>query len=76
MMREGFLILRRIIESDRRGALLVETAMTIPVLITMVLGGIEVTRFVLLRQSLDRAATTVGDLVSQAPKLTEDDIPF
>lgn len=59
---------------NRRGALLVETAMTMPVLIAMVLGGVEVTRFVLLRQSLDRAATSVGDLVSQAPKVTEADI--
>lgn len=62
-------MIRRLLESlrrDRRGSLAVEVAMTVPVLATLLLGGVEMTRYVLLNQKLERASATMADLVSQA----------
>jgi Flp pilus assembly protein TadG len=59
---------------DRRGTLAIETAMAIPVLATLVLSGVEVTRYVLLNQKIERASSTMADLVSQAEALSEADL--
>lgn len=59
---------------DRRGTLAVETAMAIPVLAALVLSGVEVTRYVLLNQKIERASATMADLVSQAETLSEADL--
>lgn len=56
---------------DRRGTLAVEVAVAIPILLALVLTGIEVTRYVLLNQKIERTAVTMSDLVSQAEVLTE-----
>jgi Flp pilus assembly protein TadG len=55
---------------DRRGTLMVELGMALPVLTLLTLGGLEVGRYVLLHQKMDRVAGTVGDLVAQAETLT------
>ena len=55
---------------DRRGAILAELAATLPVLVLMTLAGVEVSRYALLNQKLDRVATSTGDLVAQAQSLT------
>ena len=60
---------------DRRGTVMVELAFAIPVMTIVVFGVLETTRYVLLRQKLDRAAATVSDLVSRAPVITEGEIP-
>lgn len=59
---------------DRGGALLAEVALMLSVLTTLALGGVEVGRFVLLNQKLERVAATVGDLVAQAQTLSDADI--
>lgn len=56
---------------DRRGAVLVELAFAVPVLMVILLGCFEATRYVLLNQKLDRAASAVADLVAQQSALTE-----
>ncbi|MPY69760.1 MAG: hypothetical protein GEU92_06715 [Alphaproteobacteria bacterium] len=66
-------LIRRLI-GDRRGNLMVELAMAMPVLTLLTLGGLEVSRYVLLHQKLDRVAGTVGDLVAQAETLTAADV--
>jgi len=66
--------IRRLLRSDRRGTILVETAMAMPILVLILTGGFEITRFVLLHQKLDRVASSMGDLISQAPSLTESQI--
>ncbi len=51
---------------DRRGAIVVEFALILPILITILLGCFDATRFVLLHQKLDRTASTMADLVAQS----------
>lgn len=55
---------------DRRGALMAELAAVLPVLTVLLLAGVEVSRYALLNQKLDRVATTIGDLAAQAKTLT------
>lgn len=62
-------LLRRL-RRDRRGAILVEFAMTFPILVTLILGGLETGRYVLLQQKLHGVAVSMADLVSQAETLT------
>lgn len=59
---------------DTRGSLLVELGMAMPVVMMLLLGGVEVARYVLLHQKLDRVAGTVGDLVAQAETLGSEDL--
>lgn len=59
---------------DRRGAAMAELAAAMPVLVLLLLGGVEVSRFALLNQKVDRLATTIGDLAAQADTLTERDL--
>lgn len=59
---------------DRSGALIAEAALTLSMLVTLALGGIEIGRFVLLNQKLERVAAAVSDLVAQAETLNEADI--
>ncbi|MHA1568583.1 MAG: TadE/TadG family type IV pilus assembly protein [Alphaproteobacteria bacterium] len=67
--RRGRRILARL-RRDRRGALLPEFALAMPILVLLSLGGIEVSRYILLHQKLDRVVATLGDLTAQAESLT------
>ncbi|MEX2455197.1 MAG: TadE/TadG family type IV pilus assembly protein [Rhodospirillaceae bacterium] len=58
----------------RGGGMLVEMAMAMPVLLVLVLGGMEVARYVLLHQKLDRVASSIADLVSQAEIVSVADL--
>lgn len=49
---------------DSRASILVEFAIIAPILIMMLLGGVELGRFILLDQKLDRTAMTVADLIA------------
>jgi len=66
-------MIRRLVRS-RRGAILPEFAMAMPILVMMILGGTEISRYVLLHQKLDRVAATMGDLVAQAETITTADL--
>jgi Flp pilus assembly protein TadG len=59
---------------DRRGAAMAELAAAMPVLVLLLLGGVEISRFAMLNQKLDRLTTTMGDLVAQADTLTGADV--
>lgn len=63
MIGRGFLC-------HRRGAVMVEVAFAMSILAPLVLGAVELARFVLLQQKLDRVAATVGDLASRGRALT------
>jgi len=59
------------------GNVAVEFALAVPVLLLLMLGSVEMARFVLLNQKLDRVATTISDLVARAETIDEsalDDI--
>jgi len=60
--------------AERRGGVMAEFAAAIPVLALMLMGGVEVSRYALLNQRLDRLATVMGDLVSQEESVTQADL--
>ena len=64
----------RNIRKDSRGSVAVEVSVAISILAALLLAGVEVTRFVMLNQKLERASATMADLVSQAETLTEADL--
>lgn len=57
--------------ADRGGTLAVEMAMAMPVLFGLMLAGVEVTRYVLLNQKIERTSATMADLVAQSDVLSE-----
>lgn len=60
--------------SSTRGSVAAETAVIMPILIMMALGGTEIARYVLLHQKLNRIAMTTSDLVSQAETISEGEL--
>lgn len=50
---------------NRRGSILMEVALGVPVILLLFAGGFEVGRYVLLEMKVSRVATTLTDLVSQ-----------
>lgn len=61
-------MLRRLIRrfaDDRRASILAETAVLMPILTFVLLGGVEVSRYALLQQKLSRTAVAVSDLIAQ-----------
>ena len=56
---------------NRRGTLAVEMAMAVPVIFSLMLAGVEVTRYVLLNQKIERTSATMADLVAQSDVLSE-----
>jgi Flp pilus assembly protein TadG len=59
---------------DTGGALMIEMAFAMPVLVLLTLGGVEIARYVLLHQKLDRVASSIADLVSQAETVSVGDL--
>lgn len=59
---------------DQRGSAFIELGVAMVVLMTLILGGAEIARFVLLQQKLDRIATSMGDLVSRGQVLSETEV--
>jgi len=77
MVRDMIFNIQRIFRSlvkNTRAMATVELAMAMPVLMGLLLTGVEVTRYVLLNQKMERTSATVADLVSQAESLTESDM--
>ncbi|MBL8834881.1 MAG: pilus assembly protein [Alphaproteobacteria bacterium] len=62
------------LRADRRGAALVEFAVSLPILTLLLLGGTEVARYVLLNQKLDRVVTSTSDLTSQSDDITTTEL--
>ncbi|HVR65088.1 MAG TPA: TadE/TadG family type IV pilus assembly protein [Verrucomicrobiae bacterium] len=55
---------------DERGFAAGEFALWLPVLLLIILGCFEATRYILIHQKLDRAASQVADLVGQSDGMT------
>jgi len=66
-------LIRRLLV-ERRGSIAVEFAMAASILSMLTLGGVEMTRFILLNQKIERASATVADITAQAESLTEGDL--
>lgn len=57
--------------ADRAGAVMAEFAIATPVLLVLLLGGVDLSRLIILNQKLDRVASGLGDLVAQADEITQ-----
>ena len=58
----------------RAGNVAVEFGLAAPVLLLMMLASVELARFVLLHQKMDRVATTISDLVARAETISESQL--
>ena len=56
------------------GLAAVEMAVALPIMVSLLLSGVEITRFVLLNQKLERASTTIADLVAREETISENAI--
>lgn len=56
---------------DRSGVVSAETAIALTVLTSLLLSGVEVTRYVVLSQKIERASTTIADLVAREETINE-----
>jgi hypothetical protein len=63
-------LFRRFLRHDA-GTLAVELAMSVPVVFALMVAGVEVTRYVLLNQKVERTSATMADLVAQSEVLSE-----
>ncbi len=59
---------------DSRGIAMIEFGFALPILLTMTFGTVELSRYVLLHQKLDRIAMTIADLTAQSEELDETDV--
>ena len=70
MIRSFVNWLRRGPIADRGGTVMVEFAIILPILMFVMLAGVDLVRFAMLQQKLNRAAVTMADLVSQYAVIT------
>lgn len=55
---------------DRRGGVLIEMLAALPVLSLLLLGSVDMARYLLVHQKLNRASSTMADLISQSSSIT------
>src|SRR5882724_12878817 len=65
--------LRRLL-ADKRGVSAVEFAMLLPLMVTLYLGGAEVSQAVAVDRKMTLVARTIGDLTSQATNVSDADM--
>jgi len=58
---------------NRRGGVMLEFAFAMPILIGLLMGGVEFARFALVNQKMERVTSFVGDFVARAEALDEAD---
>ena len=58
---------------DQRGVAAVEFALLAPLLLTLMLGALEITQSIWADSKVEQATNTIGDLVSRTPVMTDDE---
>ncbi|MFM9890926.1 MAG: TadE/TadG family type IV pilus assembly protein [Rickettsiales bacterium] len=53
---------------DRRGIAITEFALVLPVLMTLLYGAIEITRYILITQKVEKLSHTIADVTGQSDK--------
>jgi Flp pilus assembly protein TadG len=61
---------RRLV-ADRGGAVAIELALVLPMVLTLLVGSVETVNYVLIHQKLERTSATLSDLVAQSSRMTE-----
>src|SRR5262245_25125894 len=59
---------------DKRGVSAVEFAMLLPLMVTLYLGGVEVSQAVAIDRKVTLISRSLGDLVAQATTVTNNDM--
>ncbi len=59
---------------EESGSVLVEFALALPLLLLFYMGGVELTRFILINQKLEKTTSTVADVVAQATSIVTSDL--
>lgn len=59
---------------EEAGLAFLEFALVLPVLLLLLLGGIEVSRYIQAAQKVDKLTHTIVDLVAQAPTISTQDL--
>ncbi len=59
---------------DTRGVAFIEVAIFLPVLVMLTLGTLDLARYILINQRMDRAAATLADLTARVEAVTETDV--
>jgi Flp pilus assembly protein TadG len=62
------------LSNDRSGSLLAEVAIALSVVTVLTLSGVEVARYAMLHQKMERVAASIADLVAQSETLNESDL--
>jgi len=70
----GLLIAIRRFLRERRGVSAVEFALVLPIMITLFIGGSEVTQGITIKRKVTIATRTIADLVSQDTSITDADL--
>jgi len=70
MKRSWFHRLRQAFIEDRQGGVMIEFAFMMPILVFVMLAGVDLVRFAMLQQKLSRAAVTLADVTSQYQSLS------
>ncbi len=59
---------------QEKGSMFAEIAFALPMLVMVLFGTVEMSRYVLVNMKVDRVANTMADLVSRAPQITQTDV--
>lgn len=59
---------------SEEGVAYLEFAITIPFLIALLMGAIEITRYILITQKVEKVAVTIADVVSQGSTVSNADL--
>lgn len=64
----------RAVRHDTRGVAMVEFGLMLPLLLTLFYGVVEITRFILITQKVEKLAHSVADVTSQSQTVTLADL--
>ena len=64
----------RALGRDRRGSVLAEAAVIMPLLVLLLLGGYDIARLALLQQKLSRTTIAAADIVSQGETISQPEV--
>ncbi len=57
---------------NQRGVAVIEFALVLPMLVLLILGSVETTRYILLHQKMDKTAATMSNVVAQLAAVNEE----
>lgn len=64
----------RIFRRSEEGIAYVEFALSVPLLLALFMGAVEVTRYIIIIQKLEKASVTVSDIVAQSSTMSSSQL--